>query len=76
MLMLSEAKLTVGAGGTVRVEGKLAPYWSRISGFVREHGISELTVRLRDGQLVFPKSTPPRIRAKLKTFLSVECPVR
>ena len=74
MLILSQAKLAVGGVGLVRAEGKLEPYRSRISGFVREHGIRDITVRLRDGRMVFPKSVPPRIRKKLKTFLSVECP--
>ena len=75
MLILSQAKLTVGGEGLVRVEGKLMPYRSRISRFVREHGIRDITVRLRDGRLVFPKSVPTRTRKKLKSFLSVECPI-
>ena len=76
MLIFSQAKLTVGGEGLVRVEGKLVPYRSRISRFVREHGIRDITVRLRDGRLVFPKSVAPRTRKKLKSFLSVECPIQ
>ena len=76
MLIFSQAKLTVCGEGLVRVEGKLEPYWSRISGFVRELGIRYITVRLRGGRPVFPRSVPPRTRKKFKTFLSVECTVR
>ena len=75
MLILSEAKLTVGSGGDVRVEGKFGPYWSRISAFVRTNGIRGITVRLRDGQLVFPRSIPSHTRRKLVSFLSLECPI-
>jgi hypothetical protein len=76
MLIFSQAKLTISEEGRVRAEGKLEPYWSRISGFVQEHGIRDITVRLRDGRLVFAKSVPVRTRKKLKAFLSAECPVR
>jgi hypothetical protein len=76
MLIFSQAKLTIGGAGLVRVEGKLEPYRSRISGFVGEHGIRDITVWLRDGRFVFPKSVPPHTRKKLKNFLSAECPVQ
>ncbi len=76
VLILSQAKLTVYRDGLVRVEGKLEPYRSRITRYVREHGIRDITVRLRDGRLVFPRSVSPRTRKKLKTFLSLECPVQ
>jgi hypothetical protein len=76
MLIFSQAKLSVCRQGRVRVEGKFEPYWSRISGFVRELGIRDITVRLRDGHPVFPKSIPRRTQKQFRTFLRVECPVR
>lgn len=76
MLIFSQAKLTIGGEGLVRVEGELVPYRSRISRFVREHGIRDITVRLRDGRLLFPKNVAPRTRKKLKSFLSAECPIQ
>ena len=76
MLIISQAKLTISEEGLVRAEGKLEPYRSRISRYVQEHGIRDITVRLRDGRLVFARSVPLRTRKKLKAFLSIECPVR
>jgi hypothetical protein len=75
MLIFSQAKLTIGGECQVRVEGKLTPYQVRIAGFVRAHDIRNITVRLRDGRLLFPKRVPTRIRKRLERFLSIECPV-
>lgn len=75
MLICSRAKVTVDRTGNVKAEGALAPYQSRIFGFVDEEGINDTSIRLRHGHFQFSGNVTPRTRKKWERFLSAECPL-
>ncbi len=73
MLLLSDAKITIGQPGDVRVEGRWKRYSARIRQFVADLGLTHATVRHRFGRFVFSSGVDPGTRQRFRNFLVNEC---
>jgi hypothetical protein len=72
--LFPESKITVSASGAVKVSGILAEYHSRIAFFIRELGLTNVTIRYGSGRFYFPRSLDAGTRQRLRNFFLAECP--
>jgi hypothetical protein len=69
-----DSKITVSASGAVKITGVLAEYHSRIAFFIRELGLTNVTIRFWSGRFYFPRSIDAGTQQRLRNFFLAECP--
>ena len=72
--LFPQSKITVSATGAVTVSGILAEYHGRIAYFIRELGLTGVTIRYRSGRFYFPASMDAGTQQRLRNFFLAECP--
>ena len=72
--LFPESKITVSASGAVKISGILAEYHSRIAFFIRELGLTNVTIRFGAGRFYFPRSLDTGTQQRLRNFFLAECP--
>jgi hypothetical protein len=72
--LFPDSKISVSATGAVKISGVLAEYHSRIAFFIKELGITNVTIRYRSGRFYFPRSIDAGTQQRLRNFFLAECP--
>jgi hypothetical protein len=72
--LFPDSKITVSPNGTVKISGILAEYHSRIAYFIRELGLTNVTIRYWSGRFYFPRSIDAGTQQRLRNFFLAECP--
>lgn len=72
--LFPDSKISVSAAGGVKITGILAQYHSRIACFLKELGLTNVTIRYWSGRFYFPRSMDAGTQQRLRNFFLAECP--
>jgi hypothetical protein len=72
--LFPDSKITVSKSGAVKISGILAQYHSRIAHFIKELGLTDVTIRFWSGRFYFPRSIDAGTQQRLRNFFLAECP--
>lgn len=73
--LFPDSKIIVTRSGQVKITGVLARYHSRIAYFIRDLGLTNMTIRYGSGRFYFPRSVDAGTKQRLRNFLSAEIPL-
>ncbi|HZV33334.1 MAG TPA: hypothetical protein VFB72_02060 [Verrucomicrobiae bacterium] len=73
--LFPDSKIIVTRSGQVKITGVLARYHSRIAYFIRDLGLTNMTIRYGSGRFYFPRSVDAGTQQRLRNFLSAEIPL-
>lgn len=73
--LFPDSKIIISRSGQVKITGILARYQSRIAYFIRDLGLTNITIRYWSGRFYFPRSVNAGTQQRLRNFLSAECPL-
>ena len=72
--LFPDSKITVSSTGAVKISGMLAEYHSRIAFFIRELGLTSVTIRFWSGRFYFTRSIDVGTQHRLRKFFVAACP--
>jgi hypothetical protein len=69
VLILSQGIIRVDGQGAVKMAGVKRVYEAKVERFLRDLGARNMTVRYRNGRLLFSKGVDPSTQQKIRNFL-------